>query len=67
MDELLRDIEAFALLVQDCAVRHAHIIQPHFRVVAGHVERPVIVEDLDPRRGHRDDERGDALAVAILA
>jgi hypothetical protein len=67
MHEALRDDESFALPVQDRTVGDAHVHEFGLSVIAGHIEGPVIVENVMARRIGRNDESGDAPGLARLA
>jgi len=55
---------AAALAAEDRAVRHPDVTEADPGVVGRHIERPQILLDGETARGHRRQERGDAVGVA---
>ena len=67
VEEVLHDLEATALAAEDRLVRHPHVGEGDAGMVGRHVERPEVLLDLESAGVGRDEERGDAVAVAGVA
>ena len=68
VEEVLRHLQPGALTTEDRPVRHPDVGEAHMGVIGRHVERPQVLDDLEPLGptvGVR--KRGDAVAVARLA
>ena len=65
--EMLRALQASALLVNDCAGWNANIVERDLRVVGGHIEGPMIKVDVESLGIRGDEERRDAVRGSVFA
>ena len=65
--KVLDDHQSFTFTTENGAVRHPDIGKGNPGVVRGHIERPQILLNLQPRRVHGDKEGGDTIGLPGLA
>ena len=63
----LPDLEAAIHLAEHRVGRHPHIFEQDLAVIGGHVERPPVVGDGEPRGIGRHQERTDASGLTLVA